>query len=95
MDRDFQTAMVLLHVELFDLLRGYLALVPPNILSFPSHLPRSSVDDFLVNFILLNPQFQTYSPSKQYQKSFWKWVIHQLENTLSDEACSPKVIRTV
>jgi hypothetical protein len=84
--------MVLLHVELFDFLRAYSALMPPNDISFPAHLPPSTVHDFLVNSILLNPQYQAYPPSKQYQKSFWKWTIHQLENMLSSEACALKVI---
>ncbi|KAJ7110321.1 hypothetical protein C8R43DRAFT_1139336 [Mycena crocata] len=71
--------------DLFQLLRGFAALIPPNHLQFPSHLEADVIHNFLVDRVLMNPHFQTYPPSKQYQKSFWKWVIDDLEKKLRSD----------
>ncbi|KAF8204421.1 hypothetical protein K438DRAFT_1716134 [Mycena galopus ATCC 62051] len=67
--------------DLFPILRGYASLVSPNRLRFPTHLRTQVIHDFLVEHILLNVHFQKYPPSPEYQKSFWKWIISQLECT--------------
>ena len=65
--------------DLFELLRGYSALVPVKYLTFPSHLRVIDVHNFLVENILLNEHFVTYPASPGYQHSFWKWAIYHLE----------------
>jgi protein-lysine N-methyltransferase EEF2KMT len=78
--------MVVLQNDLFQLLRGYSALVPIKDLPAPSQLPVSLVHDFLLNSILLDPHLQSYPPSDEYQFSFWKWAIQWLEDRALDEA---------
>lgn len=78
------------HSDLFLLLRQFCSLVPPIALFFPDHLPASDVHDFLVDSILLHPHLQQYPPSKQYQKSFWKWCISHLET--KDVEISPFIL---
>ncbi|KAK7063811.1 protein-lysine N-methyltransferase EFM3 [Favolaschia claudopus] len=73
--------MVCIHRDLFQLLRGYASLTPPNRLQYPSHLQTRIVHDFLLEHILLSPHFEQYPASSDYQKSFWKWVISRLEQT--------------
>ncbi|KAJ7044966.1 putative methyltransferase-domain-containing protein [Mycena alexandri] len=80
--------MVSIHSDLFQILRGYASLIPPNYLQFPSHLEAQTINDFLVHHVLLNPHFQQYPPSKQFQKLFWKWVIPHLEKKLETEGDS-------
>ncbi|KAF7347386.1 Protein-lysine N-methyltransferase EFM3 [Mycena venus] len=75
-----------IHINLFQILRGYASLVPPNRLQFPSHLQAQVTHDFLVDHILLNAHFQNYPPSTDYQKSFWKWVIPHLEKKLESDS---------
>ncbi|KAJ7606813.1 hypothetical protein FB45DRAFT_1068225 [Roridomyces roridus] len=70
--------------ELFEILRGYAALVPPKHLQFPTHLEAHVINTFLADRILTNPHFERYPPSKQYQKSFWKWTIDHLEKMPAD-----------
>ncbi|KAH7906474.1 putative methyltransferase-domain-containing protein [Hygrophoropsis aurantiaca] len=65
--------------NLFSLLWGYSALVAPQKLVFPTHLPFSIVQHFLIHHILLNPHLEIYSPSERYQYTFWKWVTQCLE----------------
>ncbi|KAJ7729264.1 hypothetical protein DFH07DRAFT_850404 [Mycena maculata] len=73
-----------IHPDLFQILCGYASLIPPNHLHFPSHLHAEVIQDFLLVHILTHPHFATYPPSKQYQKSFWKWMIPHLEQRLGD-----------
>ncbi|KAJ7508581.1 hypothetical protein B0H11DRAFT_1848194 [Mycena galericulata] len=80
-----------IHPDLFQILRGYAALIPPNHLSFPSHLQAEVIHDFLVDRVLTNPHFKTYPPSKEYQKSFWKWIILHLERKLGDSVGSSPI----
>ncbi|KAF7337698.1 Protein-lysine N-methyltransferase EFM3 [Mycena sanguinolenta] len=75
--------MVCIHADLFQILRGYASLVPPSRLQFPSHLQTQVIHDFLVDHILSNLHFQTYPPSVDYQRSFWKWIIPLLEKTVA------------
>ncbi|KAJ7157089.1 hypothetical protein C8R46DRAFT_1165547 [Mycena filopes] len=74
-----------IHPDLFQILRGYASLIPPNHLRFPVHLETRITNEFLVENILLNPHFQHYPPSKQYRRSFWKWIIPHLEKKLQTE----------
>ncbi|KAJ7216779.1 hypothetical protein B0H12DRAFT_1241806 [Mycena haematopus] len=75
--------MVCIRSDLFQILRGYAALVPPSRLQFPSHLQTQVIHDFLVDHILLSLHFQNYPPSADYQRSFWKWMIPHLEKANS------------
>ncbi|KAH9949381.1 hypothetical protein B0H21DRAFT_131633 [Amylocystis lapponica] len=73
---------------LFKLLRGFAALVPPRMLDFPSNVPFTAVHNLLLDAILLNPHFEAYPPSREYQATFWKWAIRELEAVAIDEACN-------
>ncbi|KAJ7201323.1 hypothetical protein GGX14DRAFT_524451 [Mycena pura] len=73
---------VSLHPDLFQILRGYAALIPPRCLQFPPHLSTQLIHDVLLEHVLLSPHFQLYPPSRQYQKAFWKCIISHLENKL-------------
>ncbi|KAF8899222.1 hypothetical protein BD779DRAFT_1659128 [Infundibulicybe gibba] len=66
--------------DLFELLRGFSSLTPPNRLCFPANISPVLVHDFLINFILLNSHIRDYPPSREYQKNFWKWAITHLES---------------
>ncbi|KAF5392400.1 hypothetical protein D9757_002298 [Collybiopsis confluens] len=74
-----------IHRDLFDLLQDYVSLTPARLIKFPSHVPFPEINSGLVHHILLNPVFQTYPPSKQYQRSFWKFTISHLEILLLHE----------
>ncbi|KDR85583.1 hypothetical protein GALMADRAFT_371661 [Galerina marginata CBS 339.88] len=65
--------------QLFNVLRSFSSLAPPNTIQFPKNFSPKSINDFLLHNILLNYHFQTYPPSQQYQKRFWKWAIENLE----------------
>ncbi|KAI0937170.1 hypothetical protein AcV5_005131 [Taiwanofungus camphoratus] len=71
--------------HLFYILRGYAALSPPKLLTVPSRLPFTELHDFLLNLVLFNSHLQVYPPSQQYQISFWKWAIQQLEERCTSE----------
>ncbi|KAJ7492140.1 hypothetical protein FB451DRAFT_518234 [Mycena latifolia] len=74
---------VCVHPDLFQILRGYAALIPPHHLQFPFHLEAHAIHDFLVAHILTSAHFKAYPPSKQYQKSFWKWIIPLIEKQMA------------
>ena len=76
--------MAPINVALFRILRGYSSLAPPKSLSIPSHLSFAEIHDFLLSTLLLNSHLHQYPPSRQYQKSFWKWAIQILEDLLSE-----------
>ncbi|KAF9469744.1 putative methyltransferase-domain-containing protein [Collybia nuda] len=78
--------MTLLTLELFEILRGFSSLVPPNSLIFPTRLSSSLIHDFFLTSILTSPHFKIFPPSVQYQKQFWKWAITHLETLDGDEA---------
>ncbi|KAF8079091.1 putative methyltransferase-domain-containing protein [Lyophyllum atratum] len=80
--------------ELFDVLRAFASLVPPSKICFPKNLSPLIVHAFFLEQILLDPHFVQYPPSEQYQKIFWKWAIHHLENMPPTEAC-PCTIESV
>ncbi|SJL06097.1 uncharacterized protein ARMOST_09433 [Armillaria ostoyae] len=65
--------------ELFTILQEYAAIVPASRMRFPHCISKDALHDFLLQSIILDPHFNKYSPSKQYQKSFWKWVVQHLE----------------
>lgn len=92
MSLDFVERLSQQHSVLLDLLRGYAALSPVRFLEFPSHMAFDIVHNFLMDDILLNPQFTMYSPSIQYQTVFWKWALYNLEMMADSEvffSCSP------
>ncbi|KAH7922694.1 hypothetical protein BV22DRAFT_1037234 [Leucogyrophana mollusca] len=72
-------------LSLFPLLRGYSALLLPQNLAFPSHIPFSIIQAFLIDRILLNPHLEAYPPSERYQHSFWKWATQCLETMPKDD----------
>lgn len=83
-------ATITIDLELFTLLRDYAALVPARFIQFPAPLSFSEINRFVVDCILLNPHFQKYPPSKQYERAFYKTVIAKLEDALAnsdDEVC--------
>ncbi|PBL00670.1 hypothetical protein ARMGADRAFT_1006815 [Armillaria gallica] len=65
--------------ELFTILQEYAAIVPASRMQFPHSISKDTLHDFLLQSIILDPHFSKYSPSKQYQRSFWKWVVQHLE----------------
>ncbi|KAM6494975.1 hypothetical protein JOM56_009598 [Amanita muscaria] len=67
---------------LFKILKGYSSLSPPKSLTIPSNLLLIDLHGFFLN-LLLDPHLQQYPPSEQYQKFFWKWAIHCLEELFS------------
>ncbi|KAI0363050.1 hypothetical protein BV20DRAFT_1040100 [Pilatotrama ljubarskyi] len=70
---------------LFDVVRAYATLRAPQSIGRVD-IPFGIVHEFMLHRILLNPHFQKYPPSKQYQATFWKWAIEWLERLASDEA---------
>lgn len=68
------------HRDLFALKRAYAALRPPAQITFPGYLGFSTIHEFLLQSILLDPHLQQYPPSRQYQTVFWKWAIAHLES---------------
>ena len=70
---------------LFDLLRGYSALLPVARLRYPRELSFNAVHSFLIDNILLNAHLVAYPPSAPYQQSFYKWIIGCLEEHVVDE----------
>ncbi|KAG5220959.1 Protein-lysine N-methyltransferase EFM [Salix suchowensis] len=68
------------HRDLFALKRAYAALRPPAQIKFPSYLRFSTIHEFLLRSILLDPHLQRHPPSRQYQTVFWKWAIARLES---------------
>ncbi|KAK0456140.1 hypothetical protein EV421DRAFT_32759 [Armillaria borealis] len=65
--------------ELFTILQEYAAIIPASRMRFPHCISKDALHDFLLQSIILDPHFNKYFPSKQYQKSFWKWVVQHLE----------------
>nr|GAT55611.1 predicted protein [Mycena chlorophos] len=43
------------------------------------------VHDFVLNHLLLDPHLASYRPSEQYQKTFWKWMVQNLEQHNAEE----------
>nr|GAT59569.1 predicted protein [Mycena chlorophos] len=58
---------------------------PPQNLEYPIQLPPDLVHDFVLNHLLLDPHFAAYPPSEQYQKTFWKWMVRNLEQHSAEE----------
>lgn len=73
---------------LLDILGAFASLTPVKYLKPLSHLqlPFNVIHDYLLKSILLNPHFEQYSPARQYQITFWKWLIQQLEGMIDSEA---------
>ena len=71
--------------SLFNVLRAYSTLQHPHSIVQPE-VSFHVMHEFLLEHILLNPHFQEYPPSQQYQLLFWKWVINCLESMSCEEA---------
>ncbi|KAI0049273.1 hypothetical protein FA95DRAFT_1538540 [Auriscalpium vulgare] len=71
--------------KLRNLRQGYASLTPPQYMNFPTDQPFTDVQTFVLNSILLDGHLQRYPPSDFYQRSFWKWIISQLEALIGDE----------
>ncbi|KAF9225355.1 hypothetical protein BS17DRAFT_751056 [Gyrodon lividus] len=65
---------------LLSILCAYSALVPTKNLSLPTTLQFNEAHAFFLNKILSSEHSKNYPPSQQYQQSFWKWALEQLEN---------------
>ncbi|KAJ3731907.1 putative methyltransferase-domain-containing protein [Lentinula guzmanii] len=83
--------------EIFALLRDYASLVPARFIQIPSNISFAEMNRCLVELIALNPHFQLYAPSNQYQRSFWKTMVRQLEDLLNrsgeeDEEIDPRIL---
>ncbi|THV06587.1 hypothetical protein K435DRAFT_743723 [Dendrothele bispora CBS 962.96] len=74
-----------MHKDLFLILKQYASLVPPRSLTIPNHFPLSTINEFLVAYIITNPHFHQYPPAKQFQQQWWKRVISLLEEHISDQ----------
>jgi hypothetical protein len=70
--------------ELFDILRGFASLQPTNSLKWPRSISFARTHDFLLNSVLLDSHFSSYPPSVQYQWSFWKWAVENMERALQE-----------
>lgn len=84
----FNLAAATMRKDLFDILRAYSCLVPPKLISFPEKVDFTVLHDFLLDSLLLAsnlPHLQAYPPSDQYQFSFWKWAIKNLEELAAAE----------
>ncbi|GAV98902.1 Protein FAM86B1 [Lentinula edodes] len=83
--------------EMFTVFRDYASLVPARFIQIPPNVPFAEINRCLVELLILNPHFQKYPPSKQYQRSFWKIIIGQLEDILTrpseeDEEIDPRIL---
>ncbi|TFK56772.1 hypothetical protein OE88DRAFT_1619304 [Heliocybe sulcata] len=70
--------------DVFDLLRGYGALLPARFLAFPGRISWSKLHDILLNNVLSDEHFRLYPPSTEYQRAFWKAAIDHLEAHIPD-----------
>lgn len=78
--------LTVLTSDLLEILGSYANLVPPKHICFSSSLSFASSHNFFLEHILLGSYFQAYPPSAQYQLSFWKWAMSNLESRINSEA---------
>ncbi|KAJ4485676.1 putative methyltransferase-domain-containing protein [Lentinula aciculospora] len=83
--------------ETFALLQDYASLAPTRFVSIPSNVSFAEINRCLLDLIVLNSHFEKYPPSKQYQRSFWKIIIGQLEDLLTrtsdeEEEIDPRIL---
>ncbi|KAJ3845499.1 putative methyltransferase-domain-containing protein [Lentinula raphanica] len=76
---------------------GYAFLAQPRSIELPSGISFAEINRCLVEHIVLNPHFQLYPPSRQYQRAFWKTMIGRLEELLArqeaeDEEIDPRIL---
>ncbi|KAJ3721890.1 hypothetical protein C8R42DRAFT_64503 [Lentinula raphanica] len=69
--------------DMLDIIVGYAFLAQPRSIELPSGISFAEINRCLVEHIVLNPHFQLYPPSKQYQRAFWKTMIGRLEELLA------------
>ena len=74
--------------SLLDILAAFASLTPSKYINSLSHLDLTfdEIHNYILKYILLNAHFEKYPPARQYQISFWKWIIQQLENIAKTEA---------
>ncbi|KAJ3830332.1 putative methyltransferase-domain-containing protein [Lentinula raphanica] len=82
---------------MFDIIMGYAFLAQPRSIELPSGISFAEINRCLVEHIVLNPHFQLYPPSRQYQRAFWKTMIGRLEELLArqeaeDEEIDPRIL---
>lgn len=70
---------------LFAVLQGYASLTTTRELPDLKTVSFEEAHDFFLNWLLLNPHFQAYPPSRQYQALFWKWAVGRLEESLASQ----------
>jgi hypothetical protein len=80
-------------ITLPDLRKQHHSLVPPHLLLLPdiSLLLQPSSQEYLVSRILLDPLIQHAAPSRLYSRSFWRKIVHVLEQDIvssTDPVCS-------
>lgn len=68
---------------LFAILQGYASLKATREFPELSNASFHITHHFFLNWLLLNPHFQAYPPSRQYQALFWKWAVGKLEALLA------------
>jgi hypothetical protein len=73
-----------LHPTLLRVLCCYGALSPAALVGLPGDLPFSTVHEFFLT-LLDDPHFRAYPPSPEFQRSWWKWVVDQLEALLRSD----------
>lgn len=80
-----------MHPELDVVLQGYCRLAKLSELSLPDSVGLEELQQFLVAQLLLDSHLQSYPPSQQYQKTFWKWYIIELEKKCLTEVSLVKI----
>ncbi|EJD03748.1 uncharacterized protein FOMMEDRAFT_167074 [Fomitiporia mediterranea MF3/22] len=65
--------------QLFSLLQSFASLVPTKDIGWPTSASADEIQEFLIQRFISSAHFQSYTPAENYQKSFWKWVITNLE----------------
>ncbi|KAH8119986.1 putative methyltransferase-domain-containing protein [Phellopilus nigrolimitatus] len=65
--------------QLFTLLQSYASLVPLSKLEWPSQNSNHDIQNVLIDHLVSSDHFRSYPPDANYQRSFWKWTIRNIE----------------
>lgn len=65
--------------QLFPFIQRYGLLAPVDESLWPLDTSTEDIQDYLIKHILTSVHFETYPPSKTYQRKFWKWTIEKIE----------------
>jgi hypothetical protein len=63
---------------------AYATLTPVNRLQWPISSSIEQAQDYIIQQILLDDHLKKYPPSTAYQRSFWRWVLQELEYNNAD-----------